>query len=204
MQNLFTVLILASGFGAWYFIKKQPNKKYRNYSIGLLIISFVAFGLISDRNKAQQETAVETIVQQTTVAKTTEVTQTTEATTEATTTESNEKKYTEEANAEFANYLAQNFSEQLADTNISGHVEYAEDLLIYIYVPQDFKYASNAMIQKTADNVLSVKNNLFSRWAQENGYKESDNPILYLRSEDGTDLAEESVWNGTMKRKIDN
>ncbi|MFY1069223.1 hypothetical protein [Enterococcus sp. AD013-P3] len=51
MDNVFLVLFIASAVGIWYFIKKQPDKNKRNIAIGLLVVSFVGFGLTTDSSK---------------------------------------------------------------------------------------------------------------------------------------------------------
>ncbi|MET3559317.1 hypothetical protein ABID29_002471, partial [Streptococcus rupicaprae] len=81
-----------------------------------------------------------------------------------------------------------------------------DDSLIYVFVPQLYKYASNASIQEMADVIYSNKKSFFKEWAIENGYDLSftQSPTLIIKSEDDTVLAEESILFGEMKRKIDN
>ncbi|WP_236671995.1 hypothetical protein [Enterococcus sp. BWB1-3] len=45
MDNLFALGIICSAFATWYFIRKKPNKRSRNISIGILIISFILLGI---------------------------------------------------------------------------------------------------------------------------------------------------------------
>lgn len=49
MNNFFTLLLILALIAIWYFIKKKPDKKYRNISIAIAIISFLGYG-VSDRN----------------------------------------------------------------------------------------------------------------------------------------------------------
>ena len=100
-------------------------------------------------------------------------------------------------------------NQSLADngTNVSVSVQYYGDNLIYVIVPQDFRYETNVNLQKLADTVLEAKENYFNKWAIENGYDlgYTNSPNLYLKSEDDTTLAEESgVLNKKMKLKVDN
>lgn len=60
MENVFLVLIIASGVGIWYFIKKQPDKSKRNIAIGLLLISFVGFGFTNDSSEKTTADEAET------------------------------------------------------------------------------------------------------------------------------------------------
>ncbi|RLU41977.1 hypothetical protein DIY18_10115, partial [Streptococcus iniae] len=53
MENFFVIIILMSGIGVWYFAKKRPNKKYRNFSIGLLLLSFILFYIVSPKQKEE-------------------------------------------------------------------------------------------------------------------------------------------------------
>ena len=47
MNNLFLLLLIVSAVGIWYFIKKEPNRKYKNYSIIALVVFFILFGVTS-------------------------------------------------------------------------------------------------------------------------------------------------------------
>lgn len=53
MESFFVIIILMSGIGVWYFAKKRPNKKYRNFSIGLLLLSFILFYIVSPKQKEE-------------------------------------------------------------------------------------------------------------------------------------------------------
>jgi len=78
--------------------------------------------------------------------------------------------------------------------------------LIDVVVPQNYKYLPNSQIQQLADTILSAKENCFKEWnaKPENNYDQTYGPSLYIKSPDGTTLAKESFWGGTMKRVIDN
>ena len=72
-------------------------------------------------------------------------------------------------------------------------------LILYLTVPQDFKYNSKDNIQEFADKVLQVKNETFPVWLVENGYSAQDVSIrLHIKTEDGTVLAKEKL-SGIMK-----
>ncbi|OHX26793.1 hypothetical protein BKX95_08500 [Streptococcus iniae] len=53
MENFFVIIILMFVIGVWYFTKKKPNKKYRNFSIGLLLLSFILFYIVSPKQKEE-------------------------------------------------------------------------------------------------------------------------------------------------------
>ena len=126
----------------------------------------------------------------------------------STETSSSAKTYDDAANAAFAS----EFNTQINDALSQGGVT---DLftvmpngssLIDVVVPQDYKYLPNSQIQQLADTILSAKENCFQEWnaKPENDYDETYGPRLYVKSPDGTTLAKESFWGGTMKRVIDN
>lgn len=51
MIDLLVLILLLSVVCVWFFIKKRPNKIYRNISIVVTTISFVAIGVIAPNNK---------------------------------------------------------------------------------------------------------------------------------------------------------
>ena len=205
---------LIGGIGAiWYFTKKKPDIKKRNISIavaavGLLGTIFITPAVFKSNNNTSTTTASSTIATSSSSSKTKESSSKTEESTEPTT-QNNGPEYTEESNAAFATAFMNALNQSLADnsTNVSVSVQYYGDNLIYVIVPQDFKYETNVNLQKLADTVLDAKENYFNNWAIENGYDLSytTSPNLYLKSEDDTTLAEESgIFSKKMKLKVDN
>ncbi|MCO6018281.1 hypothetical protein CKN86_02165 [Carnobacterium divergens] len=63
ISNVFVLIFLISAFGIYYFIKKKPNKKYRNYSAIALIVCLVLVGITAPKSNtssiknADKETA---------------------------------------------------------------------------------------------------------------------------------------------------
>lgn len=53
MDNFFVLLLIISCVGIWYFIKKKPNKQYRNFAIGATIASLVLFGVFIPSSKKE-------------------------------------------------------------------------------------------------------------------------------------------------------
>lgn len=219
---------LIGGIGAiWYFTKKKPDTKKRNISVavavvGLLGTIFITPAVFKGNNNTSTTTTSSTIATSSSSSKTKESSSTSssklETTTESSskteestepTTQNDGPEYTEESNAAFATALMNALNQSLADNgaNVSVTVQYYGDNLIYVIVPQDFRYETNVNLQKLADTVLDAKENYFNNWAIENGYDLSytNSPNLYLKSEDDTTLAEESgVLNKKMKLKVDN
>ena len=78
-------------------------------------------------------------------------------------------------------------------------------LILYLTVPQDFKYNSKDNIQEFADKVLQVKNETFPVWLVENGYSAQDVSIrLHIKTEDGTVLAKEKVIGNNESYEVKN
>ncbi|MFC0278139.1 hypothetical protein ACFFH2_15805 [Enterococcus devriesei] len=46
MQTVFSLVFIVGCIGAWYSIKKRPNKRNRNISIGLIALSVLVIGLL--------------------------------------------------------------------------------------------------------------------------------------------------------------
>lgn len=56
MNNLFTILLVISCIGIWFFIKKSPNKKRRNIAIVLAVVSFFGFGVTQNSDSKTTST----------------------------------------------------------------------------------------------------------------------------------------------------
>ena len=132
----------------------------------------------------------------------------TDSSSSSTETSSSAKTYDDAANAAFASEFNTQINDALrqGDVTDSFAVMPNGSSLIDVVVPQDYKYLPNSQIQQLADTILSAKENCFQEWnaKPENNYDETYGPRLYVKSPDGTTLAKESFWGGTMKRVIDN
>ena len=132
----------------------------------------------------------------------------TDSSSSSTETSSSAKTYDDAANAAFASEFNTQINDALrqGDVTDSFAVMPNSSVLIDVVVPQDYKYLPNSQIQELADTILSAKENCFQEWnaKPENDYDETYGPRLYVKSPDGTTLAKESFWGGTMKRVIDN
>lgn len=54
MNTLFILLLILSAVGIWYFIKKKPNKKYRNYSAIVMVVCFILVGITSPSSNKEE------------------------------------------------------------------------------------------------------------------------------------------------------
>lgn len=126
----------------------------------------------------------------------------------STETSSSSKTYDDAANTAFASELNTKINDVLMQGGVTDSFAVMPNgsNLIDVVVPQNYKYLPNSQIQQLADTILSAKENCFQEWnaKPENNYDETYGPSLYVKSPDGTTLAKESFWGGTMKRVIDN
>lgn len=213
LKNVLTLIVLVSGFGIWYFIKKKPNKKYRNISIAVLVGSLFIIGTFFSKNTTKTETTKPVTTQEVTSSENTENTKeekTSETKSETTTTQeikNDGPKYTEASNTEFATHLTTEINNQLANTGYQVFTKPVGNSIVYLYLPQEAKYYSKVEIQKIADKLYQVKESTFKDWAIENGYDlgSTHSPKLYVKAEDDTTIAEESgILNKSMKVKVNN
>lgn len=213
LKNVLTLIVLVSGFGIWYFIKKKPNKKYRNISIAVLVGSLFIIGTFFSKNTTKTETTKPVTTQEVTSSESTENTKeekTSETKSETTTTQeikNDGPKYTEASNTEFATHLTTEINNQLANTGYQVFTKPVGNSIVYLYLPQEAKYYSKVEIQKIADKIYQVKESTFKDWAIENGYDlgSTHSPKLYVKAEDDTTIAEESgILNKSMKVKVNN
>ena len=132
----------------------------------------------------------------------------TDSSSSSTETSSSAKTYDDAANAAFASEFNTQINDALSQGGVTDSFAVMPNgsVLIDVVVPQDYKYLPNSQIQELADTILSAKENCFQEWnaKPENDYDETYGPRLYVKSPDGTTLAKESFWGGTMKRVIDN
>lgn len=126
----------------------------------------------------------------------------------STETSSSSKTYDDAANTAFASELNTKINDVLRQGGVTDSFAVMPNgsNLIDVVVPQNYKYVPNSQIQQLADVILSAKENCFQEWnaKPENNYGQTHGPYLYVKSPDGTTLAKESFWSGTMKRVIDN
>ena len=187
--------------GVWYFIKKQPNIKYRNISALISLISFVIFGLFFREDKSQQGSVRSDVSSSSSSLNLSTTTQASSSILEVSSSSESASISNQFNDEEFQKYASQ-FQNKLNElVKETGQVYSAtgRGLILYLTVPQDFKYNSKDNIQEFADKVLQVKNETFPVWLVENGYSAQDVSIrLHIKTEDGTVLAKEKL-SGIMK-----
>lgn len=211
LKNILTLIFLASAFGIWYFIKKSPNKKYRNISIAVLIGSSFIFGTFfkADTTKTENTQPITTQVATSTSSESTKNTKE-EKTSETSTTQeikNDGPEYTEASNTQFATHLTTEINNQLANTGYQVVAKPVGKSALDLYLPQEAKYYSKVEIQQIADNLYQIKESAFKNWAIENGYDlgSTYSPKMYVKVEDDTTIAEQSgALKKSMKVKVNN
>lgn len=209
--------IVAIGVLLWSFIKKNKDLRKKSLIGGLLaIIMFFTGVMISPTDDSDssvetpktEQTSTKQSKKTTKKSSETSSSSKTDSSSSSTETSSSAKTYDDAANAAFASEFNTQINDALrqGDVTDSFAVMPNGSNLIDVVVPQDYKYLPNSQIQELADTILSAKENCFQEWnaKPENDYDETYGPRLYVKSPDGTTLAKESFWGGTMKRVIDN
>lgn len=201
MRFVISFITFCGLVGVWYFIKKQPNIKYRNISALVSIIGFIIFGLFF-REEITQQASVEPVVSSSSsssnLSTTTQASSSTSEVSSSSEPASTSKQFNDEEFQKYASQFQNKLNELVKET---GQVYSAtgRGLILYLTVPQDFKYNSKDDLQEFADNVLQVKNQTFPVWLVENGYTAQDVSIsLHIKTEDGTTIAKEKFL-GSMK-----
>ena len=201
MRFIISFITLWGLVGVWYFIKKQPNIKYRNISALISLISFVIFGLFFREDKSQQGSVRSVVSSSSSSLNLSTTTQASSSILEVSSSSESASISNQFNDEEFQKYASQ-FQNKLNElVKETGQVYSAtgRGLILYLTVPQDFKYNSKDNIQEFADKVLQVKNETFPVWLVENGYSAQDVSIrLHIKTEDGTVLAKEKL-SGIMK-----
>ena len=201
MRFIISFITFCGLVGVWYFIKKQPNIKYRNISALVSIIGFIIFGLFFQEEKTQQASVEPVVSSSNSSSSVSTIIQTSSSTSEISSSSesvSTSKQFNDEEFQKYAIQFQNKLNELVKET---GQVYSAtgRGLILYLTVPQDFKYNSKDNIQEFADKVLQVKNETFPVWLVENGYSAQDVSIrLHIKTEDGTVLAKEKL-SGIMK-----
>ena len=223
----FSGFIVYIGALLWSVIKKNKDLRKKSLIGGLLaMIMFFTGAMISpiDESESSVETAkTEQTSKTSSTSKKKEKNSTKQSkktsatssskkknakTSSSTETSSSSKTYDDAANTAFASELNTKINDVLRQGGVTDSFAVMPNgsSLIDVVVPQNYKYLPNSQIQQLADTILSAKENCFKEWnaKPENNYDQTYGPSLYIKSPDGTTLAKESFWGGTMKRVIDN
>lgn len=128
--------------------------------------------------------------------KTSESTKATEASSEG---DKKLPRVTADQMASFIDYLKQDLTDKGVD--IATYTFYNKDTILYVTVPNEYKYYSKTDLQAFADGLKEKEHEAFNVWAAINGVDFNSYPMLHIKTDDGDALASQKM-NGDMKVKV--
>lgn len=179
-------------------------KKVKLFIAGFLALAALGFVLqalgLAPKTKApeapkvaKQSSSTETKEKE---PKKTETTETTEASSES---DDKLPRVTADQMASFIDYFKQDLTEKGVD--ISTYTFHSKDTILYVNVPNDYKYYSKTDLQAFADGLQAKEHEAFNVWAGINGVDFKSYPMLHIKTDDGNSLISQKM-NGNMEVKV--
>ena len=109
------------------------------------------------------------------------------------------KDITEGQMGSFIDYFKQDLTDKGLD--ISTYSFYNRDTILYMTVPNDYKYYDKTDLQKFADGMLAKEHEAFNVWSAINNVNYERYPMFHIKSDDGSAIASQKL-NGEMKIKV--
>ena len=109
------------------------------------------------------------------------------------------KDITEGQMGSFIDYFKQDLTDKGLD--ISTYSFYNRDTILYMTVPNDYKYYDKTDLQKFADGMLAKEHEAFNVWSAINNVNYERYPMFHIKSDDGSAIASQKL-NGEMKVKV--
>lgn len=109
------------------------------------------------------------------------------------------KDITESQMGSFIDYFKQDLTDKGLD--ISTYSFYNRDTILYMTVPNDYKYYDKTDLQKFADGMLAKEHEAFNVWSAINNVNYERYPMFHIKSDDGSSIASQKL-NGEMKVKV--
>lgn len=109
------------------------------------------------------------------------------------------KDITEGQMGSFIDYFKQDLTDKGLD--ISTYSFYNRDTILYMTVPNDYKYYDKTDLQKFADGMLAKEHEAFNVWSAINNVNYERYPMFHIKSDDGSSIASQKL-NGEMKVKV--
>ena len=128
--------------------------------------------------------------------KTSESTKATEASSEG---DKKLPRVTADQMASFIEYLKQDLTDKGVD--ISTYTFYNRDTILYVTVPNDYKYYNRTDLQAFADGFKEKVHEAFNVWAGINGVDFKSYPMFHIKTDDGNSLVSQKM-NGEMEIKV--
>lgn len=118
---------------------------------------------------------------------------------ESSSSEDKPKDITEGQMGSFIEYFQNDLTEKGID--ISQYSFYNRDTILYMTVPNDYKYYDKADLQNFADGMLAKEHEAFNVWAAINNVNYERYPMFHIKADDGSAIASQKL-NGEMKIKV--
>lgn len=109
------------------------------------------------------------------------------------------KDITEGQMGSFIDYFKQDLTDKGLDISTYGF--YNRDTILYMTVPNDYKYYDKTDLQKFADGMLAKEHEAFNVWSAINNVNYERYPMFHIKSDDGSAIASQKL-NGEMKVKV--
>lgn len=109
------------------------------------------------------------------------------------------KDITEGQMGSFIDYFKQDLTDKGLDISTYGF--YNRDTILYMTVPNDYKYYDKTDLQKFADGMLAKEHEAFNVWSAINNVNYERYPLFHIKSDDGSAIASQKL-NGEMKVKV--
>lgn len=109
------------------------------------------------------------------------------------------KDITEGQMGSFIDYFKQDLTDKGLDISTYGF--YNRDTILYMTVPNDYKYYDKTDLQKFADGMLVKEHEAFNVWSAINNVNYERYPMFHIKSDDGSAIASQKL-NGEMKVKV--
>ena len=122
-----------------------------------------------------------------------------ESSSEPSSSEDKLKDVTEDQMGSFINYFKQDLTDKGLD--ISTYSFYNRSTILYMTVPNDYKYYNKTDLQKFADGMLAKEHEAFNVWAAINSVNYERYPMFHIKTDDGNALASQKL-NGSMEVKV--
>lgn len=122
-----------------------------------------------------------------------------ESSSEPSSSEDKLKDVTEDQMGSFIDYFKQDLTDKGLD--ISTYSFYNRSTILYMTVPNDYKYYNKTDLQKFADGMLAKEHEAFNVWAAINSVNYERYPMFHIKTDDGNALASQKL-NGSMEVKV--
>lgn len=122
-----------------------------------------------------------------------------ESSSESSSSEDKLKDITEDQMGSFIDYFKQDLTDK--GLNISTYSFYNRSTILYMTVPNDYKYYNKTDLQKFADGMLAKEHEAFNVWAAINKVNYERYPMFHIKTDDGNALASQKL-NGSMEVKV--